>query len=77
VSDVLALSLGGWPAAIFGQQPGERTFTSAGDAGCEFLAAMRSQDQQAPLWILGTAGRDVLSCGDSIEDSDDGEGLFE
>jgi hypothetical protein len=22
VSDVLALSLGGWPAAIFGQQPG-------------------------------------------------------
>jgi hypothetical protein len=65
-----ALSLGCLPAPIFAQQPGQRTFTSAEDAGREFFAAMQSQDEQAPLRILGTAGKDVLSSGDSIEDSD-------
>jgi hypothetical protein len=65
-----ALSLGCLPAPTFAQEPGQRTFTSAEDAGREFFAAMQSQDEQAPLRILGTAGKDVLSSGDSIEDSD-------
>jgi hypothetical protein len=70
VSAVFALSLGCLAAPIFGQQPGQRTFTSAEDAGSEFFAAMESQDEQAPLRILGPAGKDVLSSGDPIEDSD-------
>jgi Protein of unknown function (DUF2950) len=70
VSTVFALSLGVLSAPIFGQQPGQRTFTSAEDAGREFFAAMQSQDEQAPLRILGPAGRDVLSSGDPEEDSD-------
>jgi hypothetical protein len=57
-------------APMFGQQPGQRTFRSAEDAGSEFFAAMESQDQQAPLRILGPAGKDVLSSGDPVEDSD-------
>src|ERR1700674_193804 len=70
VSAVFALSLGCLSAPIFGQESGQRTFTSAEDAGREFFAAMQSQDEQAPLRILGPAGKDVLSSGDSIEDSD-------
>jgi hypothetical protein len=70
VSAFFALSLGCLPAPIFAQQPGQRTFTSAEDAGREFFTAMEGQDEQAPLRILGPAGKDVLSSGDSIEDSD-------
>lgn len=70
ISAACALSLGCLSAPIFGQQPGQRTFTSAEDAGSEFFAAMESQDEQAPLRILGPGGKDVLSSGDAIEDSD-------
>ena len=70
VSAVFALSLGCLSAPIFAQQPGQRTFTSAEDAGREFFAAMQSQDEQAPLRILGPAAKDILSSGDPEEDSD-------
>jgi hypothetical protein len=70
VSALLALSLGCLPSPIFGQAPGQRVFTSAEDAGREFFAAMQSQDEQAPLRILGPAGKDILSSGDPEEDSD-------
>src|ERR1700675_2555415 len=70
VSAVLALSLGCLPAPILGQETGQRTFTSVEDAGREFFAAMQGQDEQAPLRILGPAGKDVLSSGDPEEDSD-------
>jgi Protein of unknown function (DUF2950) len=70
VSAVFGLSLGCLSAPIFGQEPGQRTFTSAEDAGSEFFAAMQSQDEQAPLGILGSAGKDILSSGDPEEDSD-------
>jgi Protein of unknown function (DUF2950) len=69
-SAVFALSLGCLSAPIFAQQPGQRTFTSAEDAGREFFAAMQSQDEQAPLRILGPAAKDILSSGDPEEDSD-------
>jgi hypothetical protein len=70
VSALLALSLGGLSSPMFGQAPGQRVFTSAEDAGREFFAAMQSQDEQAPLRILGPAGKDILSSGDPEEDSD-------
>jgi hypothetical protein len=70
VSAVLAVSLGCWPAPILGQETGQRTFTSVEDAGREFFAAMQGQDEQAPLRILGPAGKDVLSSGDPEEDAD-------
>ena len=67
---VFAISLGCLSAPMFGQQPGQRTFRSVEDAGSEFFTAMQSQDEQAPLRILGPAGKDVLSSGDAVEDSD-------
>ena len=70
VSAVFALSLGCLSAPIFAQQPGQRTFTSAEDAGREFFAAMQSQDEQVALRILGPSGKDILSSGDPEEDSD-------
>jgi hypothetical protein len=70
VSAVLALSLGCLPAPILGQETGQQTFTSVEEAGREFFAAMQGQDEQAPLRILGPAGKDVVSSGDPEEDSD-------
>jgi len=70
VSAVFGVFLGFLSAPAFGQQPGQRTFTSPEEAGSQFFAAMEAQDEQAPLRILGPAGKDVLSSGDALEDSD-------
>jgi hypothetical protein len=69
-SVLFVLSLGGSSVPTFAQQPGQQTFASAEDAGRAFFAAMRAQDDQAPLNILGPAGKDVLSSGDRAEDAD-------
>jgi Protein of unknown function (DUF2950) len=70
VSVLFALSLMCLSTPTFGQQPGQRTFASADDAGRALFAAMQGQDDQAPLNILGPAGKDVLSSGDRAEDAD-------
>ncbi len=70
VSVLFALSLGCSSAPMFAQEPGQRTFTSAEDAASAFFAAMQAQDEQAPLSILGPAGKDVLLSGDPEEDLD-------
>jgi hypothetical protein len=69
-SVLFALSLMCLSMPTFAQQPGQQTFASAEDAGRALLAAMRGQDDQAPLNILGPAGKDVLSSGDRAEDAD-------
>jgi len=70
VSILCALSLGCSPAPMFAQEQGQRTFASAEDASRALFGAMQAQDEQAPLSILGAAGKDVLSSGDSEEDLD-------
>jgi hypothetical protein len=67
---LVALSLGCSFAPLFAQQPEQRTFASPEDAGSALFAAMQAQDEQAPLSILGQAGKDILSSGDPQEDSD-------
>jgi hypothetical protein len=67
---LFALSLGYSSAPTFAQQPGQQTFASPEDAGRAFFAAMQAPGDQAPLRILGPAGKDVLSSGDSVEDAD-------
>jgi Protein of unknown function (DUF2950) len=52
------------------QQPGQRTFVSAEDAGHALFVAMQTPDDPSPLSILGPAGKDVLSSGDPAEDLD-------
>ncbi len=70
VSALFALSLGCASAPTFAQQPGQRTFASAEDASRALFGAMEAEDEQAALGILGPAGKDVLSSGDSEEDLD-------
>src|SRR6266404_1273728 len=70
VSVLFALSLGCVSAPMFAQQPRQRTFASAEDASRALFDAMQLQDEQAPLSILGTDGKEILSTGDATEDSD-------
>jgi len=67
---LLALFLGCSSTPTFAQQAGQQTFASAEDAGRAFFAAMQAPDDQAPLNILGPAGKDVLLSGDRAEDAD-------
>jgi len=70
VSVMFALSLACSSAPTFAQEPGQRTFASAEDAGRALFDAMHAQDDESPLSILGPAGKDVVSSGDPVEDSD-------
>ncbi len=70
VSVMFALSLGCSSAPTFAQEPSQRTFASAEDAGRALFDAMHAQDDESPLSILGPAGKDVVSSGDPVEDSD-------
>ncbi len=70
VSVLFVLSLGCSPAPIFAQETRQRTFASAEDASRALFEAMQSQDEQAPLSMLGPAGKEVLSSGDPQEDLD-------
>jgi hypothetical protein len=67
---LFVLSLGCSFVPAFAQQPGQRTFASAEEAASALFAAMQVQDEQLPLSILGPAGKDVISSGDPVEDSD-------
>jgi hypothetical protein len=67
-SVLFALTLGCSSAPIFAQEAGQQTFASTEDAGRALYDAMEAQDEQAPLSILGPAGKDVLSSGDPDED---------
>ena len=70
VSVLFAVSLGCLSAPIFAQEAGQGTFASAEDASRALFDAMQTQDEQAPLSVLGSAGKDVLSSGDPQEDLD-------
>jgi hypothetical protein len=69
-SALFALSLGCSVLPTLAQEPGQRTFASAEDAGHALFAAMQTPDDQSPLSILGPDGRDVLLSGDPVEDLD-------
>ncbi len=70
VSVLFVLSLGYSSAPMLAQEPGQRTFASAEEASHALFGAMQVEDEQAPLSILGAAGKDVLSSGDLGEDLD-------
>jgi hypothetical protein len=68
-SALFAISWGFSSAPLFAQEPEQRTFASAEEASRALFAAMQGEDEQAPLSILGPAGKEVLSSGDPEEDS--------
>jgi len=56
------------PAAA--QQAGQKTFSSAEEAGEALVAAARSNDEKAMLSILGADGKQIVSSGDEAEDAE-------
>jgi Protein of unknown function (DUF2950) len=50
------------------QQPGQKTFGSAGEACHALVKAAQSDDQSALLSILGPDAKDLISSGDPAED---------
>lgn len=68
VSVLFALTLECSSTPIFAQELGQQSFASTEDAGRALFDAMEAQDEQAPLSILGAAGKDILSSGDPDED---------
>jgi hypothetical protein len=68
VSVLFAMSWGFSSATLFAQEPEQRTFASAEEASRALFAAMQGEDEEAPLSMLGPAGKEVLSSGDPEED---------
>lgn len=63
---LLACSL---PAASRAQQPGQQTFASPRAAVSALVTAVRANDEQAMLRILGPDARRIVSSGDPVEDA--------
>ena len=70
MSALFALMLVCSSTPMFAQEAGQQAFASTEDASRALYDAMEAQDEQAPLSILGPAGKDVLSSGDAEEDLD-------
>ncbi len=58
-----------WAPRSSAQQPGQKTFASAEDAGKALAAAAQSNDEKAMLEILGPEGKEIVSSGDATEDA--------
>src|SRR5260370_32459025 len=54
----------------FAQQQDQRTFHSAEEASLAFFSAAQQENERALLDILGPAGKEVISSGESTEDLD-------
>jgi hypothetical protein len=67
---LLALSVAASFIPMFAQEAGQQTFASVADAGRAFFTAMQSPEDHAILKILGSAGENIISSGDPIEDLD-------
>src|ERR1019366_6773274 len=51
------------------QQPGQKTFLSAEEAGNALVAATKNNDEKAMVEILGPDGKQIVSSGDETEDA--------
>src|ERR1035441_4658992 len=51
------------------QQPGQKTFLSAEEAGNALVAATKNNDEKAMVEILGPDGKQIVSSGDEAEDA--------
>jgi len=52
------------------QESGQKTFSSAEDASNALLMAIQSNDEKAMLEILGPDGKQIVSSGDEVEDTE-------
>jgi len=67
----IALLLGAaLPARSMGQQPGQKTFSSAEQACKALVTAAQNNDDKALMEILGPDGKQIVSSGDEIQDAE-------
>src|SRR5580698_9303189 len=59
-----------FPLGLMAQQAGQKTFSSAQEAGMALAAAAESNDEKAMLEILGPDGKEIVSSGDAAEDAE-------
>jgi len=69
VAAATILLVGVFASRSSAQQPGQKTFLSADDAGKALASAAQSNDEKAMLDILGPDGKEIVSSGDAIEDA--------
>ena len=70
VAVVAILWTGCFSIPSMGQQPGQKTFSSAEDASNALFAAAQNNDEKAMLDILGPDGKQIVSSGDDAEDAE-------
>src|SRR5258708_36465267 len=56
-------------APSLAQQLGQKTFSTADEAGNALATAAQNDDEKAMLEILGPEGKEIVSSGDKIEDA--------
>jgi hypothetical protein len=72
LSLVLALLLT-FSGRVFAQQPGQKTFASGDEAAQALFVAAQSGDKAALLEIFGSAGSQIISSGDEVQDKKAGD----
>jgi len=65
---VLAIGLLGRVELSIAQQEGQKTFPSPEEASSALFTAIQKNDLPVHLEILGPAGKDIISSGDTVED---------
>jgi hypothetical protein len=65
---LLTLAFGLLAGSLAGQQTGQKTFASPGDAAEAMIAAAKAGDTDALLQIFGPEGKELLSSGDDVAD---------
>jgi hypothetical protein len=66
---VAILLTGCFPARSVAQQKDQKTFSSAEDASNALVTAAKNNDEKAMLEILGPDGKQIVSSGDEVEDT--------
>ena len=67
---VAILWMGGFSIPCMGQQPGQKTFSSAEDASNALFTSIQNNDEKTMLDILGPDGKLIVSSGDDAEDTE-------
>lgn len=71
LAGIVVLMTGCLTGRSLAQQPGQKTFSSAEEASNALVTAAQSNDEKAMLDILGPDGKQIISSGDNIEDSNE------
>jgi len=67
-ASMILILLFGFTSLTLAQQPGQKTFASPEEAGQALFAAAQSGNNAALLEIFGSAGSQIISSGDEVQD---------